>query len=114
MEAASGALQNQDCDQESAATRLLRFLGGLQRPLYSGPRPALVGTAALRPPPQEVGEGGGLISFAAFLPRQEQENVLQRVLQLPVVSGTCECFQKTYASTKEAHPLVWWLILYST
>ncbi|XP_017922058.1 PREDICTED: perilipin-1 isoform X2 [Capra hircus] len=36
----------------------------------------------------------------------EQENVLQRVLQLPVVSGTCECFQKTYASTKEAHPLV--------
>lgn len=106
MEAASGALQNQDCDQESAATRLLRFLGGLQRPLYSGPRPALVGTAALRPPPQEVGEGGGLISFAAFLPHQEQENVLQRVLQLPVVSGTCECFQKTYASTKEAHPLV--------
>ncbi|KAL0619691.1 Perilipin-1 [Plecturocebus cupreus] len=37
---------------------------------------------------------------------QEQENVLQRVLQLPVVSGTCECFQKTYTSTKEAHPLV--------
>uniref|UniRef100_A0A8C6HGX7 Perilipin n=1 Tax=Mus spicilegus TaxID=10103 RepID=A0A8C6HGX7_MUSSI len=36
----------------------------------------------------------------------EQENVLQRVLQLPVVSGTCECFQKTYNSTKEAHPLV--------
>ncbi|XP_077796431.1 perilipin-1 isoform X2 [Macaca mulatta] len=37
---------------------------------------------------------------------KEQENVLQRVLQLPVVSGTCECFQKTYTSTKEAHPLV--------
>ena len=37
---------------------------------------------------------------------QEQENVLQRVLQLPVVSGTCECFQKTYTSTKEAYPLV--------
>uniref|UniRef100_A0A8C3WR70 Perilipin n=1 Tax=Catagonus wagneri TaxID=51154 RepID=A0A8C3WR70_9CETA len=36
----------------------------------------------------------------------EQENALRRVLQLPVVSGTCECFQKTYASTKEAHPLV--------
>ncbi|XP_068954704.1 perilipin-1 isoform X2 [Petaurus breviceps papuanus] len=36
----------------------------------------------------------------------EQENVLQRVFQLPVVSGTCECFQKTYTSTKEAHPLV--------
>ncbi|KAM4832841.1 perilipin-1 isoform X2 [Urocitellus parryii] len=36
----------------------------------------------------------------------EQENVLQRVMQLPVVSGTCECFQKTYTSTKEAHPLV--------
>ncbi|XP_069910642.1 perilipin-1 [Oryctolagus cuniculus] len=36
----------------------------------------------------------------------EQENALQRVLQLPVVSGTCQCFQKTYASTKEAHPLV--------
>lgn len=32
--------------------------------------------------------------------------MLQRVLQLPVVSGTCECVQKTYASTKEAHPLV--------
>lgn len=32
--------------------------------------------------------------------------MLQRVLQLPVVSGTCECFQKTYTSTKEAHPLV--------
>lgn len=41
-----------------------------------------------------------------FLPCQEQENVLQRVLQLPVVSGTCECVQKTYTSTKEAHPLV--------
>lgn len=65
-----------------------------------------MGAAALRLPHQEVGEGGGLISFAAFLPCQEQENVLQRVLQLPVVSGTCECFQKTYASTKEAHPLV--------
>uniref|UniRef100_A0A8D0TZ72 Perilipin 1 n=1 Tax=Sus scrofa TaxID=9823 RepID=A0A8D0TZ72_PIG len=39
-------------------------------------------------------------------PLLEQENVLQRVLQLPVVSGTCECFQKTYTSTKEAHPLV--------
>lgn len=75
-------------------------------PESSGPRPALVSTEALRPPPQEVGEGVGLISFAAFLPCQEQENVLQRVLQLPVVSGTCECFQKTYASTKEAHPLV--------
>ncbi|XP_049639214.1 perilipin-1 isoform X2 [Suncus etruscus] len=36
----------------------------------------------------------------------EQENVLQRVLQLPVVSGTCECVQKTYSSTKDAHPLV--------
>ncbi|XP_053437838.1 perilipin-1 isoform X2 [Nycticebus coucang] len=36
----------------------------------------------------------------------EQESVLQRVLQLPVVSGTCECVQKTYMSTKEAHPLV--------
>lgn len=32
--------------------------------------------------------------------------MLLRVLQLPVVSGTCECFQKTYTSTKEAHPLV--------
>lgn len=42
----------------------------------------------------------------SLLPHQEQENVLQRVLQLPVVSGTCECFQKTYASTKEAHPLL--------
>lgn len=39
-------------------------------------------------------------------PSQEQENVLQRVLQLPVVSGTCECVQKTYSSTKDAHPLV--------
>ncbi|KAG8516329.1 Perilipin-1 [Galemys pyrenaicus] len=37
---------------------------------------------------------------------QEQENVLQRVLQLPAVSGACECLQKTYSSTKEAHPLV--------
>ncbi|XP_037367318.1 perilipin-1 [Talpa occidentalis] len=36
----------------------------------------------------------------------EQENVLQRVLQLPAVSGTCECLQKTYTSTKDAHPLV--------
>lgn len=32
--------------------------------------------------------------------------MLHRVLQLPVVSGTCECVQKTYNSTKEAHPLV--------
>ncbi|KAB1257445.1 Perilipin-1, partial [Camelus dromedarius] len=54
----------------------------------------------------EAGEGGGMTSVPAFLPWQEQENVLQRVLQLPVVSGTCECFQKTYTSTKEAHPLV--------
>lgn len=44
--------------------------------------------------------------WSVFLPRQEQENVLHRVLQLPVVSGTCECVQKTYTSTKEAHPLV--------
>lgn len=35
-----------------------------------------------------------------------QENVLQRVLQLPVVSSTCESLQRTYASTKEAHPLM--------
>ncbi|KAM8804385.1 perilipin-1 [Eudromia elegans] len=35
-----------------------------------------------------------------------QENVLRRVLQLPVVSSTCESLQRTYASTKEAHPLV--------
>ncbi|NWX82566.1 PLIN1 protein, partial [Nothoprocta pentlandii] len=35
-----------------------------------------------------------------------QENVLQRVLQLPVVSSTCESLQRSYASTKEAHPLV--------
>lgn len=35
-----------------------------------------------------------------------QENVLQRVLQLPVVSSTRESLQRTYASTKEAHPLV--------
>ncbi|NWV68221.1 PLIN1 protein, partial [Malurus elegans] len=36
----------------------------------------------------------------------EQENVLQRVLQLPVVSSTCESLQRTYSSTKEAHPLM--------
>ncbi|XP_025892080.1 perilipin-1 [Nothoprocta perdicaria] len=35
-----------------------------------------------------------------------KENVLQRVLQLPVVSSTCESLQRSYASTKEAHPLV--------
>ncbi|NXD15846.1 PLIN1 protein, partial [Nothocercus nigrocapillus] len=35
-----------------------------------------------------------------------QENVLQRVLQLPVVSSTRESLQRSYASTKEAHPLV--------
>ncbi|XP_030312801.1 perilipin-1 isoform X2 [Calypte anna] len=35
-----------------------------------------------------------------------KENVLQRVLQLPVVSSTCESLQRTYVSTKEAHPLV--------
>lgn len=35
-----------------------------------------------------------------------QENVLQRVLQLPVVSSTCESLQRTYVSTKEAHPLM--------
>ncbi|NWV16692.1 PLIN1 protein, partial [Origma solitaria] len=35
-----------------------------------------------------------------------QENVLQRVLQLPVVSSTCESLQRTYSSTKEAHPLM--------
>lgn len=49
---------------------------------------------------------GGSDSFFFFSPSQEQENVLHRVLQLPVVSGTCECVQKTYNSTKEAHPLV--------
>ncbi|NXT24148.1 PLIN1 protein, partial [Syrrhaptes paradoxus] len=36
----------------------------------------------------------------------DKENVLQRVLQLPVVSSTCESLQRTYASTKEAHPLM--------
>uniref|UniRef100_A0A8D0H4G3 Perilipin 1 n=1 Tax=Sphenodon punctatus TaxID=8508 RepID=A0A8D0H4G3_SPHPU len=35
-----------------------------------------------------------------------QENVLQRVLLLPVVSSTCESLQRAYSSTKEAHPLV--------
>ncbi|NXE87033.1 PLIN1 protein, partial [Menura novaehollandiae] len=35
-----------------------------------------------------------------------KENVLQRVLQLPVVSSTCESLQRTYSSTKEAHPLM--------
>lgn len=65
-----------------------------------------MGSMALGLPPQEVGGGGGMTSVPAFLPLQEQENVLQRVLQLPVVSSTCECFQKTYTSTKEAHPLV--------
>ncbi|XP_009072293.1 PREDICTED: perilipin-1 [Acanthisitta chloris] len=35
-----------------------------------------------------------------------KENVVQRVLQLPVVSSTCETLQRTYTSTKEAHPLV--------
>ncbi|NXX83654.1 PLIN1 protein, partial [Urocolius indicus] len=35
-----------------------------------------------------------------------KENAVQRVLQLPVVSSTCESLQRTYASTKEAHPLV--------
>uniref|UniRef100_A0A452J3B2 Perilipin 1 n=1 Tax=Gopherus agassizii TaxID=38772 RepID=A0A452J3B2_9SAUR len=37
---------------------------------------------------------------------QAQENVLQRVLQLPVVNATCESLQRTYTSTKEVHPLV--------
>lgn len=32
--------------------------------------------------------------------------MLQRVLQLPVVNATCESLQRTYTSTKEAHPLV--------
>lgn len=32
--------------------------------------------------------------------------MLQRVLHLPVVSSTCESLQRTYASTKEAHPLM--------
>uniref|UniRef100_A0A8C0G037 Perilipin 1 n=1 Tax=Chelonoidis abingdonii TaxID=106734 RepID=A0A8C0G037_CHEAB len=35
-----------------------------------------------------------------------QANVLQRVLQLPVVNATCESLQRTYTSTKEVHPLV--------
>lgn len=35
-----------------------------------------------------------------------KENVLQRVLQLPVVSSTCESLQRTYTSTKEVHPFV--------
>ncbi|NWQ61702.1 PLIN1 protein, partial [Neopipo cinnamomea] len=39
-------------------------------------------------------------------PSDVQENVLQRVLQLPVVSSTCESLQRTYTSTKEAHPLM--------
>ncbi|NWZ02941.1 PLIN1 protein, partial [Loxia curvirostra] len=35
-----------------------------------------------------------------------QENVLQRVLQLPVVSSTCQTLQRKYSSTKESHPLM--------
>lgn len=35
-----------------------------------------------------------------------QENALQRVLQLPVVSSTCETLQRKYSSTKESHPLM--------
>ncbi|XP_041325156.1 perilipin-1 isoform X2 [Pyrgilauda ruficollis] len=35
-----------------------------------------------------------------------KENVLQRVLQLPVVSSTCQTLQRKYSSTKESHPLM--------
>ncbi|NXC81429.1 PLIN1 protein, partial [Cercotrichas coryphoeus] len=38
--------------------------------------------------------------------RPVQENALQRVLQLPVVSSTCETLQRKYSSTKESHPLM--------
>ncbi|NXF16044.1 PLIN1 protein, partial [Rhodinocichla rosea] len=39
-------------------------------------------------------------------PPTTQENVLQRVLQLPVVSSTCQTLQRKYSSTKESHPLM--------
>lgn len=35
-----------------------------------------------------------------------QENVFVRLLNLPVVSCTCEMMERTYAGTKQVHPLV--------
>ncbi|KAH0620028.1 hypothetical protein JD844_014538 [Phrynosoma platyrhinos] len=36
----------------------------------------------------------------------KENNALQRILHLPVVNSTCNSLQKTYATTKEAHPLM--------
>lgn len=38
--------------------------------------------------------------------QQKQENVFIRLLNLPVVSCTCEMMERTYAGTKQVHPLV--------
>lgn len=62
-------------------------------------------------PPRTIGvwamghsSGQGCGSPVPICPMQE--NVLQRVLQLPVVSSTCETLQRKYSSTKESHPLM--------
>nr|XP_060611869.1 perilipin-1 [Anolis sagrei ordinatus] len=36
----------------------------------------------------------------------KENNAFQRILHLPVVNSACNSLQKTYATTKEAHPLV--------
>lgn len=41
----------------------------------------------------------------SFLPKQE-DNAFLRVLHLPMVNSACVSLQKTYAITKEAHPLM--------
>ncbi|XP_062998723.1 perilipin-1 [Elgaria multicarinata webbii] len=38
--------------------------------------------------------------------RLKENNALQRVLHIPVVNSACNTLQKTYTTTKEAHPLM--------
>lgn len=52
-----------------------------------------------------VGNQGRVVGSAMSI-SLVQESVLQRVLQLPVVSSTCETLQRKYSSTKESHPLM--------
>uniref|UniRef100_A0A803SZA3 Uncharacterized protein n=1 Tax=Anolis carolinensis TaxID=28377 RepID=A0A803SZA3_ANOCA len=51
-----------------------------------------------------VSDPGTLLETAGLL--QSENNAFQRILHLPVVNSACNSLQKTYATTKEAHPLV--------
>ncbi|XP_053128715.1 perilipin-1 [Hemicordylus capensis] len=53
------------------------------------------------------GNPKGFSDFSSgLLPKQEEENAFLRILHLPMVTSACQSLQKTYATAKEAHPMM--------